>query len=138
MPHGFSFSINEENISLNHFLDLLLNEVRAIDLLIDGLFDVISSYIFRILMEGVEVGFPNYVGDLAKRCRELLLILGQSGAILNYFGYSRSVKVFQFFLPAEGTYKCRIFSYVLICAIHCGVKVCFDLEEFFEVHVQEV
>ncbi len=119
-------------------MDLLLNEVRAIDLLIDSLFDVIGSYILKILLDSVEVGFPNYVGDLAKRCGKLLLIMSQPRPILNYFGYSRSVKVFQFLLLAEGADKGCVFSYVLVCSIHCSVKICLNLKELLKVRVQEI
>ena len=75
--------VDHDRALVDHLLKALLDEVRAVLLLGDGLVHVLGEHVIVVRLARPETGLGDDVGDVQQTSRELALVVAQPAALLD-------------------------------------------------------
>ncbi len=82
---------------------------------------------------GPGVGLVEQLDDIVETGAQLFLVLRQAGAVFDYSGHRRAIKMAQFFLIAMVSDKAGHFRRILSLPIHIDIEINLDLEKLAEI-----
>ena len=133
LPDDGAFRIDLDDAFGEEFVHALFDQVRAVDLLLDGVLDVARGDVLAVLVAGPVVGFDEQVDDLHHVQRKLGLIRDEPRTELDHLRHGSGLERPHVEFDALAGDEARVGLRVRGVALDIGREVGARLEELAEV-----